>query len=451
MTNPAQAMRMLITYAVCIPLAAFVGWLLCDPMDYGTLGIFGLIALVLASPVFIKYHYPILIFGLATPITCFFLIGKPPSGQVVVILSLGIAIIERTVNSEKRFIYVPTMTWPLLFTAAMVYFTAEMTGGIGLHALGGDTGGGKKYLALFIGVAAYFALTSRAIPKNHRGFYIALYMLPGILGVFAALFPYLPSPLNYINLLFPPSSNVTNADVSLGATRMGAFGAAAGGVANYLIAKHGLRGIFRADKPFRFLLVCVCLMLTMLGGFRTVLIGYISVLGLLFFMEGLHRTRLSFVIILGLLIGGALVVPFSDKMPYTFQRAMSFIPGLKLDPQVLLDAETSKQWRLDMWQDLWPKVPQYLLLGKGYSLNRDDYSLLAGGSMENSAAGLLDRSATGLAVSGDYHSGPLSTLMPFGIWGAISYFWVSLMGLYILYRNYRYCDAELKAFNAFLL
>ena len=37
-TNPAAAIKVLITYAIIIPVAIFVGWLLTNPLDYGTLG-----------------------------------------------------------------------------------------------------------------------------------------------------------------------------------------------------------------------------------------------------------------------------------------------------------------------------------------------------------------------------------------------------------------------------
>ena len=113
MTNPAQAIRALITYAVCIPLAMLVGWMLCNPLDYGTLGFFGLIAMLLVSPMLIRWHYPLMVFGLGSPIFCFFLQGNPPLSQVAVILCLSIAIIDRTMNSNKRFMSVPVMTWPL--------------------------------------------------------------------------------------------------------------------------------------------------------------------------------------------------------------------------------------------------------------------------------------------------------------------------------------------------
>ena len=113
MTNPTAAIRMLITYVVCIPVAITVGYLLTDPLDYGTLGFLGLLFAILLSPIFIRWHYPLLIFGLGCPMICFFIVGKPPLSQVMTVLSLGIAIIESILNSEKKFLRVPAMAWPL--------------------------------------------------------------------------------------------------------------------------------------------------------------------------------------------------------------------------------------------------------------------------------------------------------------------------------------------------
>src|SRR6266550_2363438 len=124
MTNPAASLRTLIAYAIIIPLAVIVGYLLSNPLDYGTLGFLGILVVILISPIFIKWHYPILIFGLGCPAVCFFLPGRPPMSQIVVLISLGIAVTERILNSEKRFLRVPVMTWPLLYIAAMIFMTA---------------------------------------------------------------------------------------------------------------------------------------------------------------------------------------------------------------------------------------------------------------------------------------------------------------------------------------
>jgi hypothetical protein len=450
MTNPAAAIRALITYAICIPLAMAVGWLLCNPLDYGTLGFFGLIGLLIISPIFIKWHYPILVFGIGCPAYCFFLMGNPPLLQVVVILSLGIAIVDRAMNSEKRFVSPAVMTWPILFTIAMVYATAELRGGVGLKAFGGELAGGKKYIALFIGCAMFFALTSRYIPKEKRNLYVALFFLAGTPQFFSDLFPVLPAPLNYINLVFPPSEAATQKDFTLGSSRLGAVAASAGIVANFMIAKFGLRGLLRSDRPNRTLLFGLLMLLTFLGGFRIVLVTYLMVGTMLFFIEGLHRTRLLPVALLGLVMSGAFLVGFSDKLPATFQRTLSFLP-LKFDSEVLLDADGSKEWREQMWRDVWPKVPDYLLLGKGYALTKDDFAMMGDGQFSNGIQSKLDASMGSLAISGDYHNGPLSTLMPFGIWGAISLLWIGFAGLFVMYRNYRYGDEDLKNVNTFLL
>src|ERR1700722_9199734 len=100
MTNPANAIKMLITYAVIIPLAITVGYLLTDPLDYGSMGLFGIVAVVLLSTGFIKWHYPLLVFALSCPAFCFFIKGDPPFWQVMVIMSFGIAVVERTMSTQ---------------------------------------------------------------------------------------------------------------------------------------------------------------------------------------------------------------------------------------------------------------------------------------------------------------------------------------------------------------
>ncbi|HTB85067.1 MAG TPA: O-antigen ligase family protein [Candidatus Sulfotelmatobacter sp.] len=451
MTNPAQAIRLLVTYVVIIPLAALVGWLLCDPLDYGTMGFFAFLAVLIASPIFIKWHYPILLFGLGCPAVCFFLPGKPPLWEAVVMLSLGLSVIERTLNSDRRFISAPVFVWPLMFTLGMVYLTAYLTGGIGLHSLGGSTGGGKKYLDVFLGIATFFALTSRKIPKEKRGLYIALICLAASPGFISDLFPLLPAPLNYVNLLFPPSGvamDQVDQTQGIASVRFTALASSAGVVYLFMLVKYGLRGVLMGPT-WRQLLFVFSVVVSLLGGFRIVFIGMGMMFTLLFFLEGLHRSRLLPVVLLGLFVGAAMIFPFADKLPVTLQRSISFLP-LKLDPQVQIDADGSKAWREAMWRDVWPKVPQYLLLGKGYSLQADDFNYMGGGTFVNSGEN-LDASGQGLAVSMDYHNGPLSTLMPFGIWGMISYLWLTAASLYILICNYRYGDEEIKTFNRFWL
>jgi hypothetical protein len=450
MTNPAQAMRMLITYAVCIPLAIFLGYLAQDiggRPDFVNLSMLGLIVAILLSPIFIKWHYPILVFGLACPALCFFLPGRPPLTQVVVILSLGIAILERILGSDRRFIRAPVVVWPLLFLFAAVFMTAELTGGVNLHATGGETGGGRKYIDIFIGICIFFALTSRVIPPNRRMFYLALYMLPSLTGMLGDLFPYLPSPLNKINLLFPPTMSLDE-QIAVGTTRLRAVSYAVGTIAVYMLARYGMRGIFDPAKPMRGVLFSVSFLLTLLGGFRNQFGGFVLLMGMMFFLEGLHRSRLMIVVVLGGALGLAMLATVSDQLPYTFQRSMSFLP-FKWRQDVLIDTHGSSEWRYNIWRATWPKVPQYLLLGKGYGLSKEDYGMIGQGTFAQFQQSRIDAADDPLAISGDYHSGPLSTLIPFGIWGAIGIVWLMAATLYVTHQNYRYGDPSLHAFNLF--
>jgi len=128
---------------------------------------------------------------------------------------------------------------------------------------------------------------------------------------------------------------------------------------------------------------------------------------------------------------------------------MSFLP-FKWDAAVVADAEGSTGWREAMWAALWPKVPEHLLLGKGHGLNAEDFQNIGGGAFAGQIHD-IDPGQQALALSGDYHSGPLSTLIPFGIWGAIGILWLFAASLFVAYRNYRYGDPELQMFNNFFL
>ena len=54
-------------------------------------------------------------------------------------------------------------------------------------------------------------------------------------------------------------------------------------------------------------------------------------------------------------------------------------------------------------------------------------------------------------VSNDYHNGPLTLIVPFGIFGVLAFAAFCWGALRALYANYRYGDPELKLINTFLL
>jgi len=111
-----------------------------------------------------------------------------------------------------------------------------------------------------------------------------------------------------------------------------------------------------------------------------------------------------------------------------------------------LDAQASVRWRLDMWQVVLPEVPHYLFLGKGYTLNPTDLYLM-GQSMRRGLA----RDYESSLLAGDYHNGPLSILIPFGIFGMLAVLLFLIAGGSALINHYKYGHPSLKLINSFLL
>ena len=185
-------------------------------------------------------------------------------------------------------------------------------------------------------------------------------------------------------------------------------------------------------------------MMIFLGGFRIKILSYLSVLGLLFFLEGLHRTRALLVFVMAGMLGVVTIIPLASHLPFTFQRSLAFLP-LDLSAEARQSAEDSSQWRINMWKALLPQVPQHLLLGKGYAITMEDYKFMG----RDTAFHAVDESQQGLALAGDYHNGPLSVVIPFGIWGVIAFLWFVIAGMRVMYCNFRYGDESLRTINTY--
>jgi O-antigen ligase len=183
---------------------------------------------------------------------------------------------------------------------------------------------------------------------------------------------------------------------------------------------------------------------TLLGGFRSMLILAAILFTIQFCLEGLWRTR--YLVILGGigLLSLGLAATFASSLPLSIQRTLSFLP-VDIDPGVRSDAMASTEWRLKMWQTLWPEIPRYLWLGKGYGMNESDLYL----TQEAQRRGLAQDYESAL-IAGDYHSGPLSILVPFGLFGTLAFIAFCIAAIRALYRNFRYGDPKLRQVNGFL-
>jgi hypothetical protein len=441
MSNVQSLFRSLVIYAVCIPLAVFLGYRLSDPLNRGSFITGALVLMLLCAPLLMRFHYPLMLLSWNLGAVLFFLPGRPQLAFATIALSFAFSITQRILNREMKPISVPALIWPILAIAAVVVITGMCTGGIGVRALGGNVYGGKRYFYIFLAIIGYYALTAHRIPLDRANRYVGLFFLGGLAYAIGDLFPLFSSPFYVLFWLFPPS---LMEQLEFGITRFGGLGLACDAAFAFMLAKYGIRNIFDLTRPWRLLAFLVFTALGALGGFRSVLLSFMLVFTLQFFLEGLHRSRLLPVLALSLTLIGAVAVPFVSKLPFTVQRALSFLP-LPIDPVARQSAQVSSEWRLRMWRALLPQVSQYFWLGKGLAMSQQDFSDAV---QHGSIGGFEDQ--WGASLAGDYHNGPLSVIIPFGIWGLMAWIWFLAAGTKVLYRNYRYGDTGLRIINTYL-
>jgi hypothetical protein len=210
--------------------------------------------------------------------------------------------------------------------------------------------------------------------------------------------------------------------------------------------RHGIRGVFDVSRPWRLLTFVLIALASLFGGFRSIVVLMAFLFIIQFYLEDLFRTRLIFFLLLTGIVLGAAVVPIAHKLPLAVQRSICFLP-LDWDPVAKRDAAGSWEWRLEMWRVVATEIPKYLLLGKGYVINPADMYL----AQESARRGLAKGGSEGAIVTGDYHSGPLSILIPFGIFGVIVVVWFWIASVRVLYLNFRYGEPRLRNINTFFL
>jgi len=463
MNNTLAIIRSLIIYGLCLPLAIFLGYLLANPLDRVGLTVVVVASLLPLIPALLRWHHLLLIVSWNMSMVLFFIQGSPYLWMAMTALSLSLSILQHILKRNVEFCHVPSIIKPLLFLGLVILITAKLTGGIGLRSFGGEAYGGKRYIQLFCAIAGYFAITSHRIPPARANFYVALYFLSGLTMIIGSLAPWIPRDLHILFALFPvDSTQLLTGQVNMEYLRLGGLTTGAVGAMCFLLSQHGLGGLFglreawrflpfqfkggfQINQPWRILTFLLIGVVIMAGGYRSLTITLIIIFALLFHFERLIRTPLAPTLLLLTVLTAAVTLPFVDKLPLTIQRSLSFLP-IDVNPLARVDAESSIEWRVKMWQEVVPSIPQYLLIGKGYSIDPRELE----NAFELGGVGDTATSA-GATVASDFHNGPLSLLIPLGIFGVIGFLWFLFAAFRVLLNNYRNGLPEHRRLNTFLL
>jgi len=457
MTSASSLLRSLLIYSICLPLAIFLGYVIAQEGNplYSISTYFGIIPILffLTLPLLLRWHHGLLIATWNLGAVLFFLPGRPELQMAMAWLSLSLAIVQHILNRRLRFLSAPGVTRSLLFLAAVVLATAQCRGGIGVAAFGSEVQGGKRYLLILTAVIGYFALISRPIAPKYATRYMVLFFVGSAVAAVGELGSILPESLYFIYLLFPVSTHGLHSIINnpVGPTmvidRLGGLATAGAGAFHAMLARYGIAEIFDVRRIFRLVLFLTVIVLSVLGGFRGIVIGLVLTFSILFYVEGLMRSRLLPVFALALVLVGALLVGFVQHLPLNIQRSLSVLP-LPVDPMAKADAEASSEWRLKIWKRVIPQIPQYLLLGKGLGFSAAEMQSFITVQVNT---GLAEASEGGTEFVSDYHNGPLSVIVPFGIPGVIGFLWFVAASWRVLYKNYRYGNPAYAKLNNFLL
>ena len=290
----------------------------------------------------------------------------------------------------------------------IVIFTASCRGW-GLKVLGSNLWGGMQYVSLIAALLFYIYSTHITISNT--------YLMRALWGFF--LFSLLPAVALLIARFYPSMEWIRNI-IEIGDEAEGQWQATE--VTRWVFMQYpaiwiGVSGLFLYDRHSKItpavILVSV-LSFTMLGlsGHRTVVV----LLGLtvLVYMAVRQRTArfsqfLKFAGIWILLL--VLLYSFVDYLPLTFQRAFAWLPGLGITDEAGASAAMTTEWRIELWRQLLPMVPDYLWIGRGLAFNT---------TAANSAIALASDQGTRhvyFAAVHLYHNGPLWFVLDLGLPG----------------------------------
>jgi len=443
MANSLNINRAHIVLVLCLPAAILIGYLLADPMQFSNMGLIALFFGVLSLPLLMKWYHFLLIFSCNAVFQFQFLPGSPPLWLIIAMAGLSIAILNRCVDSNRRLMVGGSIPRSLLLLGVVVFITAYMRGGAGLAALGGSSYGGRRYIYIVGAIAMYFAMVSQPISAKKRKFYAILFFVTSATSFLTMLVDYWGGRFGFLNAIV--SSNFSGDEpVEASSLRFVSLGGICNAGLFLLLLQYGARGIL--SRYWRGALTALFFLGILLTGFRSGF-GYMGMIfALSFFLEGLHRTKYMMVAgVIGLLFLTSAFV-FSDRLPWQMQRAISFLP-VRVSPLVKEDAQSSVDWRVKMWEVVIHQVPQYLWEGKGFALDPGDMYM----SQVNSFTRLAADSSEWAAYAGDYHSGPLSLIIPLGIWGVLAFAWFLIVTGKMLYYNFMHGDPDLKNINTVFL
>ena len=337
--------------------------------------------------------------------------------ELVIIFACGLFIsgfIFKGVRAKASFESIDVWIWINILYLATVFFRNP----VGFSVFSGNRVGGKPYIDVVLAVMAYLILSRFKIsaPQSKQLPYwmLASVVLTSAAGAVGTFLPDVGMHLGAIYDGFNPiaiGAGLEN-EVITGETRLGFLQSLGTNLILIVISKINPFNLFMIGNLGALFIYFSGLIMILLSGFRNALMSSLLYTAVaVIYRErvvGFVKMSISGCIILSLIFA---VSYSSFKLPYTFQRAFSFLPG-QWDKNAVSDAKGSSDWRFEMWEIVLTtdKYIRNKILGDGFGFLRSDYEIMVDAENGVGSGFVGGAQQEAYMINGDFHSGPVSTI-----------------------------------------
>jgi len=327
---------------------------------------------------------------------------------------LGIFLLQAAFQKSDKKVPLSRLEWIVIFFCAWIFFVGAFRG-FGFLAFGEEKIGGFLYVRLLLAASLVITLPRLKIPPGKWRLTMIFFIILAPATLIADLLIIKGWDFSVVRLFVQTSTQVMDmADQAANGSddsvaRLWSGGFAASGLMIAFLALVPMRKFFRQGGVIWLPVFGGIILLSLLSGFRLMTISLLVIAGLvLYFQKGFTAPR-SIALILASCVALAATYLCAHDLPLSMQRTVSWLPGIDVSGIASGDASETVEWRFRLWKEASRYIPDYWLVGKGFSYDKEEYIA----SLQSS-----DDLRWAL-VSGSYHNGWFSMILCTGIIGTI--------------------------------
>ena len=270
-----------LIFGLCLPLAVLMGYLLAEPFESTSLTLLLMIASVLIVPMLLRWYHPLLILSWNMTLYVGYLPGSP---QLWALDVNDGAVLRRPqpVGKSRVSFCACASHHPVPCSLWCWWSLQRRWRRVALDCAFWDPKlwAEKDIFICWRRSRAILPCPVRRSRSIARPCVLPLFFLPGLTAIFGRLLQAAPSALGFLFAFFPPEAdpNALGVDNSfqLGMTRASGIFGVAMAIFSWLLARHGIAGVFNFTRPWRMAILITAVSLGTFGGFRSglVLMGH---------------------------------------------------------------------------------------------------------------------------------------------------------------------------------